>query len=61
MKKKMKPIVNTNKNPANGLLVVVSNHIEGESRVVNATDENKSNRRRRHRRRETVSMDEQNR
>ena len=36
MKKKMKPIVKTKKNPANGLQVVVPNHIEGESRVINA-------------------------
>jgi hypothetical protein len=44
---KMKPIVSTKKNTANGLQVVVPNHIEGESRVVNAPDEKKSSRRRR--------------
>ena len=36
MKKKMIPIVKTKKNTANGLQVVVPNHIEGESRVINA-------------------------
>ncbi|OEU07293.1 hypothetical protein FRACYDRAFT_251082 [Fragilariopsis cylindrus CCMP1102] len=32
----MIPIVKMDKNPANGLQVVVPNHIEGESRVINA-------------------------